>query len=101
VTYDPLEDADAQWEEISVSVPPDGPSVVMSVRMSQALAGRLRAEARRRGIPTTTLVREVLAAGMRGPLAPPASAPMVSSPNAALTFYTGMAPGQRTAGDRP
>lgn len=63
--HDPLSDADAQWEDVPAAAA-DPVAVVMSVRMSEPLARRLRERASKQGQPTSTFIRELLERSMSG-----------------------------------
>jgi hypothetical protein len=78
-----------EWEteEVELEKPV---SPVVSTRLSQELAERLFEMARRRRVPTSALVREALEDYLSGGAYAPATLDVtISSPDTAVTLYTG------------
>lgn len=97
MTYDPL--ADEWGEPMEVEVPPGGPATVLSVRLSRELVTKLRAEAERRKMPASTLVRELVEHGLDGRSDRTKfrmAAPQVSVGAGSVTLYTMGSPAMQT-----
>jgi ribbon-helix-helix CopG family protein len=83
-----VSDSDQNWEQEEVEVErPVG--VVVSARLSQELADRVFAEAQRRGVPTSAVVREALELLLEDGTIGSSLDLVISSADAPVAFFTG------------
>jgi hypothetical protein len=91
-----MSENEQEWEteEVEVSKPV---TPVISVRFPNGVAERIFAEAERRGVRTSAVVREAVEAYLDDPTARPATVDLtISSPDAAVTLYQGRSRAART-----